>query len=164
MNFTSKMNLGLQFCCSAKMRWAQRYWPLDALCCVRKETGMNMRLIPVAALALLALSACENKPTEVSSIEPDPMASVLANKAPVELPPSIRADVTFRCKDNSLAFVTFFNGDKQALVKATKEATPVKLTAEAAGEPYKADGYLMTGNEKAVTLTQPGKPAQVCDH
>lgn len=122
----------------------------------------NRILLPVA-VALLALSACDNKPTEVTSVTPDPMAAVLANKAPVELPPSIKSEETFRCKDNSLAFVTFFNGDKMALVKASKDGTPVKLTAEKAGDPLKADGYVMTGTTKSVTLTQPGKPAQLCD-
>ena len=125
---------------------------------------MTMRFLSAAAIALLALAACDNKPTEVTSIAPDPMASVLANKAPVELPPSIKAEATLRCKDNSLAFITFFEGDKMALVKATKDGTPVKLTAEKAGDPLTADGYVLTGNKTAVTLTQPGKPAQLCDH
>ena len=49
---------------------------------------MTNRLLPAAAFALLALSACDSKPTEVTSVTPDPMASVLANKAPVELPPA----------------------------------------------------------------------------
>lgn len=133
----------------------------DAACA--KKNRMNIRiLLPAAAVALVALSACENKPTEVTNVAPDPMASVLANKAPVELPPAIKADVSLRCKDNSLAFVTFFEGDKQALVKTTKDGTPVKLTADKAGDPLKADGYVMTGTPKSVTLTQPGKPAQVC--
>ena len=125
---------------------------------------MTMRLTPLVAVVLLTLSACNNKPTEVTSVTPDPMASVLANKAPVELPPSIESEATLRCKDNSLAFVTFFQGSKMALVKTTKDGTPTKLTAEKAGDPYKAEGYVMTGNSKAVTLTQPGKPAQLCDH
>ena len=123
---------------------------------------MTIRILPAVAVALLALSACDNKPTEVTNVAPDPMASVLANKAPVELPPSITADVSMRCKDNSLAFVTFFEGDKQVLVKISKDGTPVKLTAEKAGDPLKADGYELTGNSKAVTLTEPGKPAQLC--
>ncbi|RUN76755.1 hypothetical protein EJC47_08650 [Sphingomonas sp. TF3] len=123
---------------------------------------MTKRILPAAALFLM-LSACENKPTEVSTVAPDPMAAVLANKAPVELPPAIKKEVTFRCKDNSLVYVTFFQGDKQALVKATEKGTPTKLTAEKPGDPLKADGYEMTGNEKAVTLTQPGKPKQLCD-
>ncbi|GHH12458.1 hypothetical protein E2E30_11805 [Sphingomonas sp. AAP5] len=124
---------------------------------------MTTRLLPAAAFALLALSACDSKPTEVTSVTPDPMASVLANKAPVELPPAIKSEATLRCKDNSLVYVTFFEGDKQVLVKSKPDATPVKLTAEKAGDPLKADGYVLTGNPKAVTLTQPGKPAQLCD-
>ncbi len=124
---------------------------------------MLNRLLPAAAVALLALSACDNKPTEVSSVTPDPMAAEIANRAPVELPPAIRKEVTFRCKDNSLAYVTFFEGDKQALVRKTATGIPVRLTADKAGDPLKADGYEMTGTEKAVTLTQPEKPKQLCD-
>ena len=133
----------------------------DAACA--KKNRMNIRnLLPAAAVALLALSACENKPQEVTNVAPDPMASVLANKAPIELPPSNKADASLRCKDNSLAFVTFFEGDKQALVKTSKDGTPVKLTAEKAGDPLTAEGYVLTGTPKSVTLTQPGKSAQVC--
>jgi|UniRef100_UPI0035CBC363 hypothetical protein len=125
---------------------------------------MTNRILPAAAaFALLALAACDSKPTEVTSVTPDPMASVLANKAPVELPPSIKSEATLRCKDNSLAYVTFFDGDKQVLVKTKPDATPVKLVADKAGDPFKADGYELTGNPKAVSLTQPGKPKQVCD-
>jgi hypothetical protein len=124
---------------------------------------MLNRLLPAAAVALLALSACDNKPTEVGSVAPDPLAAEIANRAPVELPPAIRKEVTFRCADNSLVYVTFFEGDKQALVRETRTSTPVRLTAEAAGDPLKADGYEMTGTTKAVTLTQPKKPKQLCD-
>ena len=124
---------------------------------------MTLRLIAAAA-TLLALAACNKTPTEVTSVTPDPMAAVLANKAPVELPPAITSEETFRCKDNSLVFVAFFQGNKQALVRQTRTGLPVKLTAEKAGDPLTADGYVMTGDTKAVTLTQPGKPAQLCDH
>ena len=48
-------------------------------------------------------------------------------------------------------------------MKTTETGTPTKLTAEKAGDPLKADGYEMTGTVKAVTLTQPGKPKQLCD-
>lgn len=124
---------------------------------------MKSRILPLAAVALFALSACnENKPQEVTATSDDPQAAALANAAPVELPPSIKAEVTFRCKDNSLTYVTFFNGDKQAVVKATKDAPPVKLTAEKAGDPLKSDGYSLTGNPKNITLTQPGKGTLTC--
>lgn len=125
---------------------------------------MKTLLPSLAAVALLALAACNNKePQVVSSEAPDPQAAALANAAPVELPPSIKADVTFRCNPgNSLAYVTFFNGDKQALVKTDKAGTAVKLTAETAGDPLKAEGYELTGTPKAATLTLPGKGALTC--
>lgn len=123
-------------------------------------------LLPVfVAAPLLALAACNSKPNqpEVVDTNPDPMANILANRAPVELPPAIKADKSFRCKDNSLVFVTFFQGDKQANVRLKEGETPVVLKAPAAGEPLTAEGgWKMTGDEKAVTLTTPKKAAQVC--
>src|SRR5436305_7107942 len=70
-------------------------------------------LLPlIVAAPLLALAACNSQPSqpEVVDTNPDPMANILANRAPVELPPAIKSDKTFRCKDQSLAFVTFFQG------------------------------------------------------
>ena len=76
------------------------------------------------AAPLLVLAACNSQPKqpEVLDSNPDPMANRLANAAPVELPPSIRADKTFRCADGSLVGVVFFNGDKQAT--CASPATP----------------------------------------
>lgn len=151
-------------CCSAEKNYALPVpRPLDGVCCVREELGMTTRILPLAAFALLALSACHNAPTEVSSIAPDPNAEELKKRPPVELPPSIKNEATLRCKDNSLVYITFFDGDKQVNLRDKPNGTPVKLTAENAGDPLKADGYEMTGTPKSVTLTQPGKPAQVCD-
>lgn len=157
------MTLTLNICCSASIRYAPPQRGLDATYRVREENRMLNKLLPAAAVALLALSACDNKPTEVTSVSADPMAAEIANRAPVELPPAIKKEATFRCADNSLVYVTFFEGDKQALVRSTQTGTPVKLTAANAGDPLKADGYEMTGTVKAVTLTQPGKPKQLCD-
>ena len=123
------------------------------------------KLLPsIAVVALLALAACDsNKPVEVTSQSADPQAAALANAAPVELPPSIKADVTFRCNPgNSLAFVTFFEGDKQALVKTDKAGTATKLTAEEAGQPLKAEGFELSGTPKVATLTLPGKGKLTC--
>lgn len=123
-------------------------------------------MLPLTAFAaLLALAACNSKPAapEVLDSNPDPMANQLANAAPVELPPSIKSEQTLRCKDNSLAYVTFFQGDKQAVVRLKEGGAPTTLKAPAAGEPLVADGgWSMTGTEKSVELTQPGKPAQTC--
>ena len=123
-------------------------------------------LLPlIVAAPLLALAACNSQPSqpEVVDTNPDPMANILANRAPVELPPAIKSDKTFRCKDQSLAFVTFFQGDKQVNVRLKQGDTPVKLTSPAAGEPLTAEGgWKMTGDEKNITLTTPKKAAQTC--
>ncbi len=131
----------------------------------KHRLAMKSLLPLIVAAPLFALAACNSQPSqpEVVDTNPDPMANILANRAPVELPPAIKADKTFRCKDQSLAFVTFFQGDKQANVRLKQGDTPVKLTAPAAGEPLTAEGgWKMTGDEKNITLTTPNKAAQTC--
>ena len=123
---------------------------------------MINRLLPAAAVALLALSACHPKTETVSSTSPDPQAAALANRPRVELPPAITATKTFRCKDQSLATVDFHAGDTQVTLKVGDAVTPVKLTADKAGDPYKADGYLLSGNPAGIALTSPDKPEQAC--
>jgi hypothetical protein len=109
-----------------------------------------------AAALALSLGACkETKPTVVDTTSPDPMASQLANAAPVELPPAMTASVTFRCKDNSLAYVDFFKGNTQANVHPTKGATAVVLKADKDGDPLVGGGYTLTGNQDAIKLTKP---------
>lgn len=143
--------------------WAFLRYAIDWSCCVRKANdAMINRLLPAAAVALLALSACHPKTETVTATAPDPQAEALANRAPVELPPAITATKIFRCKDQSLATVNFFAGDKQVTVKVGDATTPVLLKAEKAGDPYKADGYTMTGTPAGITLTSPGKPEQAC--
>ncbi|MFW2851611.1 hypothetical protein ACM61V_06765 [Sphingomonas sp. TX0543] len=126
---------------------------------------MKSPLLLPAALALTVLSACNSKPEkpEVLDINPDPMAAELANKGTVELPPAIKAEKTFRCKDNSLVYVTFFQGDKQVFVKSKKDGTPTTLKAEKAGDTLVADGgWKLTGDTTHITLTQPGKGELTC--
>lgn len=126
---------------------------------------MSKPLFFLSAAALFALAACDSQPTqpEVLDTNPDPMAAQLANAAPVELPPAIKADKTMRCKDGSLAYVTFFQGDKQAVVRTAKDAAPVTLKAAEAGQPMTAEGgWSLTGDVGTIELTQPGKAAQSC--
>jgi hypothetical protein len=119
-------------------------------------------LLPLTA-ALFALAACQQKGPEVVDSNPDPMATQLANAAPVELPPAIKAEKTLRCKDNSLVYVTFFEGDKQALVKTEKGATGTLLKGTEAGKPLIAEGgWTLTGNPDSVSLTAPGKGSTTC--
>jgi len=119
-------------------------------------------LCAAAAMLVLPLAACETKTETVTTTAPDPQAAELAKSAPVVLPPSMKASVTFRCKDNSLVYVDFFSGDMQANLRTEKEGAPIKLTAPKAGDPMTADGYSMTGTPKSITLTRPGKPALTC--
>src|SRR3546814_14020097 len=82
---------------------------------------MNTLSFTAAAAAILVLAGCQQKAETVTTTAPDPMAAELANAAPVELPPSMKASVAFRCKDHSLAFVDFFSGDKLANLRPTQE-------------------------------------------
>ncbi|HEX8387999.1 MAG TPA: hypothetical protein VF636_03195 [Sphingomonas sp.] len=117
----------------------------------------------LAGAALVALSACGQSEPEVIDTTPDPMATTLANAAPVELPPAIKADKTMRCKDNSLVYFTFFEGDKQAIVRTEQNGAPTTLRAAKAGDALTAEGgWELTGDANEVTLARPGKPAQRC--
>ncbi|WP_088181736.1 hypothetical protein [Sphingobium sp. Z007] len=118
-------------------------------------------LIAVASVALL--SACNNnKEPEVVGGPADPMAAELANAAPVELPPSVKANKQFRCKDNSLIFVDFMSDDKTALLRTEKGGTATSLKAAEVGQPFTAEGYEVSGSGDDVTITVPGKGAQAC--
>jgi hypothetical protein len=113
--------------------------------------------------ALLVLVACNQEP-ETVDLNPDPQAGVLANAAPVELPPSIQASRTYRCKDNSLVYIDFMSNNT-ALVRSAKGVEPpvATMTSETAGGEYKsADGYTVSGNAAQVSFTAPGKGTQSC--
>lgn len=121
--------------------------------------------LPLAAVASIALlSACnKNDEPEVVGGPADPLATQLANAAPVELPPSVKANKQYRCKDNSLLFVDFMSDDKTALLRTKKDGDATTLKAANAGEPFTADGgYEIKGSGDEVTITVPGKGAQGC--
>ncbi len=125
---------------------------------------MKTALVIAVAAPLIALAACDNhKAPQVIDTNPDPMATQLANAAPIELPPSIKADKTLRCKDNTLVYVKFFEGEKQVVVKTAKDGPATTLRAPNAGEPYVADGgWMLTGGPNTVTIERPGKGSQSC--
>lgn len=128
-----------------------------------------IRNLSLIALASLALVACQQE-TIVANEQPDPMASELANAAPVELPPAIAASKTYRCKDNSLVQIDWLADNKGAYVHgADRTQTHVKPAEAVEGQPASTDltaegGYVLKGNATAstVNLTMPGKGAQVC--
>lgn len=130
-----------------------------------------IRTLTLTTLSLLALAACNSEPeTIVGGDQPDPMASELANAAPVELPPAIASSKTYRCKDNSLVQIDWLAENKGAYVHGEGYSqTHLKQAQPVEGEPASTDltadgGYVLKGNSRAptVTLTLPGKPAQTC--
>ena len=120
-------------------------------------------LLALSLTAAVALAACGQKEPEVIDSNPDPMANVVAAAPKVELPPAIKAEAALRCKDNSLLYVTFYEGDKLAAVRTEQTGSPTRLTAPEAGQPMVADGgWKMTGTPKNVDVTIPGKGTQNC--
>jgi len=125
---------------------------------------MKSPLLLTSVAALVALAACSQKTPEVVDANPDPMAAELANRAPVELPPAMTADVSMRCQPgNILLYVTFFQGDKLAFVRTEKGGEINRLTAENAGDPLTAEGgWKLTGDDKKATIVVPGKDEYSC--
>ena len=117
----------------------------------------NLLLIVAASAALVA---CQKETIVQGSNEP----VAATETAKVVLPPSITATKTYRCKDNSLVTIDWLSDNLSANFRAEKESTPVRLTAAAAGAPLTAEGYSLTGDAKApsITITRPGKDAQSC--
>ncbi len=110
---------------------------------------------PITLLAVL--SACNSK-----SDANEPAANSTEATAPVELPPMMIAQKTYRCKDNSLVYIDFFNNNT-AVFRAERTApTGTHLTAAAEGEPYVAEGFSLSGSGDEVSLTTPDKGTTDC--
>jgi hypothetical protein len=121
-----------------------------------------LRVFAAASVAaFLPLAACNQEPEVINAGPPDTQAKDLAAAAPVELPPSIVASRTYRCKDNSLVYIDFMSNMK-ANYRTTKGGDPVPLIAPAEGQPYVADGYSISSNSTTINLTAPGKGSQSC--
>ncbi|WP_037499654.1 hypothetical protein [Sphingomonas jaspsi] len=104
-----------------------------------------IRTLTLTAVAALALAACNKEDKTIVAGPADPMADQLANAAPVELPPSIQAAKTYRCKDNSLVYIDWLS-DGTARVKESK--------TDVGAAP--AEGAL-TGDATSATITLNGK-------
>lgn len=124
---------------------------------------MKMRILPIAGLATLALlGACKPEPKILDSRAPDPLAAEKAKAPKAVLPPPIKSSATFRCKDNSLVYIDFFEGDTLLNLRTVKDGVPTQLKAEAAGKPFTGGGFTVTGNDKGIMLTAPDKGEQSC--
>jgi hypothetical protein len=91
--------------------------------------AMKKIILTLAPLSMLALAAC-NK-TETPAADADAEAAKVAEAAkPVELPPSITASGTYRCKDNTILYVDFLGKNEAADIRVgEKTAAAVRVTA-----------------------------------
>ena len=118
-------------------------------------------LAAVSMSALLSLAACSNDPVVDNGF--DSQAEELANAAPVTLPPAIKATTTYRCKDNSLVYVTFLDDDQTAMIREEQGGAPVAtLKAPAAGQPFVAEGYSLSSSGDSITYSSPNLGLQSC--
>ena len=99
--------------------------------------------------------------TEASGASAEANTAEAAPPPPIELPPSLLASRTFRCKDNSVLYIDFY-GDKAADLRVKKDGTVTKLVAPEAGKPLTGGGYSVSGTGTQVNITQPGKGSQSC--
>lgn len=110
------------------------------------------------ALPLIFLAGCGSKPTTITGSGPaDTQAADIAAAPPVKLPPAMLASKTYRCKDNSIIYVDYFNDNVTANLHTKKDGTPIPLAAPAAGQPFAGGGYELTGqpDSNAVTFKSP---------
>ena len=120
---------------------------------------MRMNILLVASAATLALTACNSEPEVVNQY--DAQAKALENAAPVQLPPAITASRTYRCSDNSLVYVDFYN-DNTAQLRTSQTGDSTVLTAAGGNPPYTADGHSVSANAENVRITAPGKNNLSC--
>ena len=86
---------------------------------------MNIKLIPLAAAALLA-AGCNQEDHTIVQKDPADQGPSVPKLDPSQLPPSIQASKAYRCKDNSLIYIDWMS-DQTARVKTDRNAvgTPV---------------------------------------
>ncbi len=142
---------------------------LDAFAAMHKRwAAMKSSLTITAAVALATLAACNSKQEkqEAANVAAAANAAAAEEEAKVvaDMPPPIKAQKVYRCKDASIVYVNFLEGDMQAVLReGEKTASPTTLKAEAAGKPFTAEGgYSVSGSGSAITVERPGKGSQAC--
>lgn len=125
---------------------------------------MNKLPFATPLVALVLLAGC--KPETVTANGPaDPTASQIAAAPKVKLPPAMLASKIYRCKDNSVVYVDWFNDNMTANIRTKKDGEPIHLNAQASGQPYEGGGYTLTGTVTApsITFKTPSGGGQACD-
>jgi len=115
----------------------------------------RVRRILLVGLLTGFVAACDRSQDQAAQ-------NVQPPEQPIQMPPSIAASHTFRCKDNSLVYVDFFSDRLTAALRTEKNGPPIRLVAPAKGEPFTGDGYVLVGSDTLITLIKPGAASQVC--
>ena len=125
--------------------------------------------LPLAAAlaASLTLAACGQSETVKAPETPDPTAETLKKAKPVSLPPAIASSQTYRCKDNSIVYVSYMTDGITAEVRDNEEEPPIAtLKAPTKGEPFTGqpgyEGFKLVGSGNQVTYTSPDSGTQTC--
>ena len=91
--------------------------------------------------------------TESEEAEPDEAAAVgqPAANGSVELPPEITESRAYRCSDNSLIYVEFYNNGT-AMIRASRDGAPTQLTQTGAAGAYEGGGQWVSANASRATI------------
>lgn len=93
---------------------------------------MTRTLLTITLVATAALAGCNKE--ENAQIAQDAQNEAEANVA-VELPPSITASKTYRCKDNSVVYIDWLSDGNARVKKSRDEYTAPTVTPGAEGSP-----------------------------
>lgn len=118
------------------------------------DVGRARRVLLVSLLTGFVAACDRSQDQAAQNVQPP--------EQPIQMPPSIAASHTFRCKDNSIVYVDFFSDRLTASLRAEKNGPPIRLVAAAKGEPFTGEGYVLVGSDTSITLTKPGTASQAC--
>jgi len=107
--------------------------------------------IAAAAAALSALAACSGEPEVIQANQFDAQADALKNAAPVAPPPMILVTRAYRCSDNSLFYVDFYNNNT-ATIRTSQDGMPTMLSSTDGNPPYTGEGYSVSANAENVRI------------
>lgn len=114
---------------------------------------MTRTLALVALMATAAVAACDNSDHTIVAgpdIDNEPVST-----ENVVLPASIVASESYRCKDNSIAYVDWLSDDS-ARIKKTADERGTTVTKGEDGS-YSGEGQSLSGAPDAQTITVNGQ-------
>jgi hypothetical protein len=96
---------------------------------------MKRLLCSTLLVAAAALAGCDQSDHNLTATGPyDPNANLTNSAGPVVLPPAITAQKSYRCKDNSVIYVDWYNDGSARLKKERTEAGVVVQAADLKGD------------------------------